>query len=133
MLKQTSLLLLLGVYFLSSCKEERSCMPSKGLQGQWIWIKSVGGIGGWTETPESEGYSQKLVIDDYYYQEYRDGSLTLSSQYDSGISDVPLFGTEERTYITVDSIGQRAFVLNGNELQIIDACFDCFTHYYRLN
>ncbi|MBN8680442.1 MAG: hypothetical protein J0M29_19610 [Chitinophagales bacterium] len=133
MLKQTSLLLLLGVYFLSSCKEERSCMPSKGLQGQWIWIKSVGGIGGWTETPESEGYSQKLVIDDYYYQEYRDGSLTLSSQYDSGISDVPLFGTEERTYITVDSIGQRAFVLNGNELQIIDACFDCFTHYYRRN
>lgn len=49
------LLLILGLFFLSNCQRDSSTItPSENakLVGNWRLTKSVGGLGGWTVTPQ---------------------------------------------------------------------------------
>lgn len=112
-----------------SCRKETGC--TTGLNGEWIWTASYGGLGGWTLTPESEMATQKLVIDDFFFREYLNDSLVFESEYDLGISEEPLLGTEERAYIEFGSGGIRAIIIGASELELIEQCFDCFSHQYR--
>lgn len=120
-------ILLSGVF---ACKKEH-CNPTKGITGEWIWVESVGGIGGWTETPETGMLTRKLKIDDFFFRSYVNDSLVLETQYDLGISDHVLLGTEERTFIRFASGEEQAIIIGTKELELIDQCYDCFYHKYR--
>jgi len=114
------------------CDKETDCPESNsGLKGEWTWEESVGGIGGWTLTPESQNLTKKLVIDDATFSEFVNDSLIFKSTYTLGISEGELLGTTEKTYIRYDSGNQQAILINGSELELIDQCYDCYSHRYR--
>lgn len=126
-------LMILTSITMGSCKKDDECIKGVGINGEWIWIESVGGFGGWTWTPETENVTKKLIIDDFIYREFINDSLVLETEYELGISDETLLGTEERTFIRFESGGEQAIIISDSELKLIEQCFDCFNHRYRRN
>ena len=54
----------------------------RGLIGDWEWVKSVGGIGGNTITPESVGYTKTIHFpNDSVYVEDRNDTTILETKY----------------------------------------------------
>jgi hypothetical protein len=119
------------VLMLAGCSKDEDCAQRNDLKGEWIWVESVGGIGGWTLTPESQNVTKKLVIDDATFSEFVNDSLIFKSTYTLGISEKVLIGTTEKTYIRYESGNQQAILINGSELELIDQCYDCYFHKYR--
>lgn len=63
------------------------------LGGEWRWLASQGGIGGWLRTPESEGYTVVLRYDDVgNVRALRNDSLVDVSRY---LAVAPPNGTKE--------------------------------------
>lgn len=116
---------------LASCQKETNCEPPVGINGEWIWVESNGGLSGSTFTPETEGFTRRLAIDDFFFREYVNDSLAFESEYDLKISTETLLGTEEKTYIEYANGGAQAILIGATELTLIDQCFDCFFHIYR--
>jgi hypothetical protein len=116
---------------ISCSKDDNETCTFKGFQGTWIWDKSVGGIGGWTDTPQSTGKTKKVVIDDLNFKWYENDQLVKNLQYDYNISDKPIFGTEEKTYVTLNDSTQYSVELKGDSLVLIDWCFDCYYHHFH--
>lgn len=124
------LTLVFGMFLLlAACRKERACEPSSGIQGEWIWTQSVGGIGGWTLTPDSEMMTRMLKIDEFYYEEYANDSLIQRVEYDLDISDEDFFGTNQ--YLVLETGTTYAVKAEGSTLELYELCFDCFTHYYK--
>ncbi len=121
---------LFGLCFLGlsgvSCHDD--CEKIGCIVGEWTWVESVGGFGGWTITPESEMMTERLHIDDFIFQEYRNDTLAFESEYDIGVSTKSLIGTPERTYIEFKSGGRLAITAERSELELFDQCFDCYVH-----
>ena len=118
------------VLMVAGCSKEEDCSQSNDLKGEWIWVESVGGIGGWTLTPESQNVTKKLVIDDATFSEFLNDSLIFKSTYTFGISEKALIGTTEKTYIRYESGNQQAILIKGSELELIDQCYDCYSNRY---
>lgn len=118
------------VLMVAGCSKEDDCSQSNDLKGEWIWVESVGGIGGWTLTPESQNVTKKLVIDDATFSEFVNDSLIFKSTYTLGISEKALIGTTEKTYIRYESGNQQAILIKGSELELIDQCYDCYSNRY---
>lgn len=113
------------------CDKETHCPESNnGLKGEWTWVESMGGIGGWTLTPESQNVTIKLVIDEETFSEFVNDSIIFKSTYTLGISEGELIGTTEKTYIQYEPRNQQAILINGSELELIDQCYDCYSHRY---
>ncbi len=119
------------VLMVAGCSKEDDCSQSNDLKGEWIWVESVGGIGGWTLTPESQNVTKKLVIDDATFSEFVNDSLIFKSTYTLGISEKVLIGTTEKTFIQFETGNQKAILINGADLELIDQCYDCYSHRYR--
>lgn len=119
------------VLMVAGCSKEDDCSQSNDLKGKWIWVESVGGIGGWTLTPESQNVTKKLVIDDATFSEFLNDSLIFKSTYTLGISEKVLIGTTEKTFIQFETGNQKAILINGADLELIDQCYDCYSHRYR--
>ena len=129
-MKNYILLLLMGALMLTimSC-HDGDCPKAIGINGEWVWVKSIGGIGGSTLNPDSEGIEQSLFIDDFVYQKYIDDSLVFESAYDLEIRPDSSFGTN--TFILFDTGGERAVEIKDSEFVEHELCFDCFSHYYK--
>lgn len=119
------------VLMVAGCSKEEDCSQGNDLKGEWIWVESVGGIGGWTLTPESQNVTKKLVIDDATFSEFLNDSLIFKSTYTLGISEKVLIGTTEKTFIQFETGNQKAILINGADLELIDQCYDCYSHRYR--
>ncbi len=83
-----TLMLVLAFIFVavigSNCAKESSPTASgeETYLGTWRWVHTYGGIGGWTDTPESVGYSQTLILaGSRVYQMYRDDLLWRNGLY----------------------------------------------------
>jgi hypothetical protein len=51
------------VFFFISCSDSSSpTKPEPTIIGKWKWVQTMGGIGGWTYTPATEGYTATLLI-----------------------------------------------------------------------
>jgi hypothetical protein len=127
--KQALALVLGGFLVLAACRKETACEQPTGIQGEWIWTKSVGGFGGWTLTPESEMMTQTLKIDDLFYEEYVNDSLILRVEYDLDARNEDFFGTNQ--YLVLECGTEYAFKVSDSTLELYELCFDCFTHYYE--
>ena len=117
-------------FLLASCKKE-DCTPQAGLHGTWEWEQSVGGIGGWTLTPDSEGYTQKIVIDDIYYAAYQNDSLLFKRQYQTGIDNDLMIGLLDSTYIEVEGYFLMSYHIEDQTLTMAEQCYDCYIHTYK--
>lgn len=130
MKNKQALALALGTFLvLAACRKETACEQPTGIQGEWVWKKSVGGFGGWTLTPESEMMTQTLKIDDIFYEEYINDSLILRVEYDLDIRDEVFFGTNQ--YLVLETGTEFAAKVEDQKLELYELCFDCFTHYYE--
>jgi hypothetical protein len=128
-MKHTIILLttLIVILSLTSCDKDY-CKPT-GFQGEWEWIESTGGFGGWTITPETLMTTKTLKIDEFIFSEYQNDSLIFESQYDLFTRPDSAWGTNK--YIRYENGGEEAVLLNGSDLQLIELCHDCFSHLYK--
>ena len=102
-----------------------------GINGKWNWTKSIGGIGGWTETPESEGYTRYIVFDNFYYSEFQNDSKLFERQYDLEIRPDTFLGLN--TYLVLESGVEYTFDLMKDTLVLTEVCFDCYQLKYVRN
>lgn len=129
-IKAYSLIIFIAV--LISCQND-DCFKAIGINGEWIWVESVGGIGGNTFTPKSENVFKKLIIDDFTFQEYVDNKLEFEGGYNLLISKDSTSWKYGRTFILFDSGLEKEIIIEKNELEIIDLCFDCYHSKYKRN
>jgi len=125
-----------------SCDKENDVRISLPIQGEWVWVESVGGDAGETFTPENTIKTSKLIIDDFILQEFINDSLVLETEYELGISSETFFGTKGRTTIKFASAGSRQtlppgldrgtleIVVEETELTLIEQCLHCYCHVY---
>ncbi len=114
---------------LTACHKNNGCPAPEGLQGTWIWEKSVGGFGGWTITPDSTGTTRRLEIDDFFYREFENDSLVFESQYDLEIRPDSFLNTNR--YLRFSQWDERAVWYDASRLHVHERCADCFSHEYR--
>ena len=116
------LLIFLVIISFASC--DKDCVLTKGIEGEWVWTKSIGGIGGWTLTPNSEGINKKLIIDAYYYKEFENDSLIFEDQYD-------LVVRNSNTYIDFENGLSYLIDIENYKLELTEYLWtDGFTHFY---
>lgn len=111
------------------CMKDSDETNSKCIEGEWRWVESVGGIGGWTITPQTEGYEQTLKIEKNTYKEYINDSLVYTSDYTIGESSENQIGTESKNFIKIEK-GTLAFTCSDKQLNLFEQCFDCYIHSY---
>ena len=65
----------------SSCNKDK--LPaSTSIVGQWRWVKSVGGIGGFTTTPQSAGFTQRYQFnDDSTFRFFRKDTVAMQGKF----------------------------------------------------
>jgi len=111
-----------------SCQED--CVKPSGINGEWIWEKSVSTWG--TSTPENTGQQRKLRIDDYVYREIINDSLVFESQYDLIIRNDSCCG--DRIFIVFSPGYEEGIGISDSKLIRVETMyFDGFTHYYHRN
>ena len=111
---------------LTPCELE-SIKSDVAYEGTWLWIKSIGGFGGWTITPETEGYNIMLLINENSYTEFRNCTITHQMSYTIIIDS--LYGTYG--YLDLDPGGHLGVEVRGDSLQLIEPCCDGYDHYYK--
>ncbi len=116
------------VFLLTGCSL-LSTEESNRLTGSWDWLYSQGGFGGWTLTPESEGYSQQLTFfGNRFYVKTRNDTLFKQGTY--SLSKIEFDGKKRRA-ITFESKVNQAVVLQQNDtLRLFENCADCYLHVY---
>lgn len=112
----------------SSCVKDPDCSKPSGIYGEWEWVQSFGGFGGWKETPESAGYRLRLEIDDLHYRQYKNDSLIFESPYDLVMRPDSVWDTN--TYLEFETGGAQAYQIRADTLFLYDLCADCFDHTY---
>ena len=123
-------LLFLGL-FLFSCEKDQDCGIAQRIEGKWEWIQSVGGIGGWTLTPESEKKTMTLYLNDFKYKLFENDQLILEKPYQLIIQSG---AAGEPSYVLQLEFGNLIpyfrVQINRNRLILTEDCFDCFEHTY---
>jgi len=120
---------LLILFLAMSCQKDDDCNICNQLNGTWIWVESIGGIGGWTLTPETEKKTKKLIISNFNYLEYENDSLIFKSKYSFIIRPESFFDTHY--YIVFELAGELAVAIHGNKLELYENLwFDGFFHKY---
>jgi hypothetical protein len=107
--------------------------PPADLVGSWTWLSSTGGIGGITRTPETAGYTERIVFRaDGRFEEYRNDTLRAVAGY-SVARESTMFhpGTGEVIHYTDGRIAQELTRAGSDSLLLADRCIDCFFHVYR--
>ena len=67
-------------YSFTSCSKEGQ-HDSTNVIGEWRWTSSIGGIGGWTLTPKTEGFTKKLKFTDRDFLMFKNDTLIESTVY----------------------------------------------------
>ena len=74
--------LIIIIFIVAACRKENNETFNEKLNGKWIWVKSIGGFGGQTYTPQSTG--ETIIIEfmnDSIYKEYYNGNLSLNTTF----------------------------------------------------
>lgn len=111
--------IILSILFVSCSKD---CKEPTGINGEWIWTKSVGYFG--TYTPLDLGFNKKLIIDDFIFKQFENDSLIFESQYDLVIR-------EANTFIDFEHGLGYIIDIQGSKLELSEYLWtDGYTHYY---
>ncbi len=131
-----SKLFLLSILIISSlgctkdkCSQINHDISPIGIKGEWKWVQSVGGFGGWTLTPKTECESRTMVIGDSIYQEFWDCELVRGGNYRIISKELNVSG-DTLVEISSEDIRFQFAQYNTQELIMVDACVDCYRHFY---
>ncbi len=132
------LLIAFACIFITSCKddEENETPKLKTIVGEWIWVKSYGGIsGGDLQTPENTNSIREAIFkSDGTVIMTVNGDTTLKSTY-SIIRDKSIFESDSSNVLVIDKlltdISMRYAIMNVTDSLILaeDVC-DGYGHLY---
>lgn len=112
-----------------SCSKDNGEINT-GLEGEWNWIRSSGGLAGVTYTPENTGENRKLVISNDSIKYFTNSALVLKIKYE--IETVDLHNESREMIIREsDNIFRQFFEINQDDLILTDYCSDCFVNEYK--
>ncbi len=113
--------------FISCGEDDLHSFNPEQLQGKWNWVSSVGGIGGWTQTPESTGQDIQLEIQNGIFKQFTNGTLTLETTYTLEEAESIFTGeTEDMIFLSSEFQIQYSFILENDRLVLKEECYDCF-------
>jgi hypothetical protein len=100
------LLMLIALILCSASSCNKGKLPtSTSIMGQWRWVKSVGGIGGFTSSPQSSGFTQRYQFnDDSTFRFYRkdtvaaQGKFSIVRNYQYGNSTIDVLKTSNSSF-----------------------------------
>ena len=123
--KYLFLLLLIVCGF--GCSDHEDPINQKNISGNWIWVKSTGGIDGRTETPETTGKVIRLEISKHSVRYFVNNELTEERSYIFKTQQSILFGKPMEMILYENGSSQ---IIEGkqDELLLTEDCFDCFQH-----
>lgn len=115
---------------LTSCQKAEIEDARDELKGSWDWVQSSGGIGGWTLTPNSEGYSQRLEFTNKKVTKYRADTVQFDQSYSLSKDMSNITGEEELMINPGPGNIGSTLLLDGDTAYFLEECFDCFSHKY---
>lgn len=127
--------LLYFVFLLSliACGDTRSeddCFdPICVLLGEWEWTHTYGSIAGSTWTPDTEGLTRSLIIDDQIIKFLENGSVLEEFNYEVIESDTIISGSLW-TFIKYGN-NTRILELADSTMVFRDLCPDCYDDHYE--
>lgn len=123
------LLILLGLVLLTASCSIQSFPESsrEKLVGRWELIRSSGGISG--ETHEHQNEKIVLEITKDSIKNYKDGSLTSSSEYTLEKGET-IRSSEEVPLIKYSNGRKQSFEFSSGHLILYDECYDCYQYEY---
>ena len=119
------LFLLLAVCF--GCSDSDDSINQKNISGNWIWVKSTGGIDGRTETPATTGTTIRLEISKQSVRRFVNGELADEFTYVIKKQQSILFN-QPMEMILYENGSSQIIEGNQDELLLTEDCFDCFQH-----
>lgn len=122
--------ILISCLLFAGCQKERFPDTRARLEGNWEWVWSCGGIGGWSLTPTSEGYTQRLEFTEKKITKYRGDSVEFSIKYDLDKDTSSIMGNE--VFLIgpgPDRLGGK-LIFDVDSLFFFEECNDCFSHKY---
>ncbi|MDN3582147.1 hypothetical protein [Mucilaginibacter flavus] len=101
----------------SSCNKNGLPGPSSTqITGSWRWVKSVGGIGGFTLTPKTEGFNQTLAFaSDSTFKLYKNDAVQLSGKF-SITRNYKYTPTQNLDLIKINNQTAMAFIIRNDTL-----------------
>lgn len=126
-LQLTLALLVLAAVLLNGCSLNAERDP---MHGTWQWDRSVGGLAGWTLTPASEGYTQRLQLGPgHHFAFFRNDSLAAQGTFSvRSDGNAPVIRYETPSTWWFFAAGQYVDRNGPDTLFLHDRCADCFTH-----
>lgn len=122
------LALLISILISLSCNKDDTGLTV--IVGEWTWVKSVGGIGGWTRAPQTDKVKKHLVIDYFTFKEFENDILVFKSHFELQIRPDTFYETNR--YIVFDHGREYAVEFGRDELILYENMwFDGFNHYYQ--
>jgi hypothetical protein len=128
-----SAILVISIFLLASAgcgKKSVRSEFSHRIIGKWNWVESVGGIGGWRLTPDSEGYTKKHVfLPDFTFLGYRNDTLTVAAKYT--IREKVVWGKDTAEVLQIEGQMEQVIGFRGNDtLELVDHAYDGFNHLF---
>lgn len=128
MKKLFTLIFLFGL--VTACDTDDIAPVNERIAGEWVWIQSVGGIDGRTETPQSTQNEVYIVITENVLKKYENGNLDSQRTF-SIVRGNSIYSEGEKDLLNfVDGGTTQSVEVIGNRLFLRDECLDCFQHEY---
>ena len=128
---RTLLAALPAAFLLASCS---LIGPDGGdeLTGSWRWLHSSGGLGGGTVSPDTPGYSERLLHfqPNDRFEMYRADTLFRSGRYYLGRDENGRV-IHYRTGAVPEMLPQHIEFSENGDLVLTDLCYDCYVSVYR--
>jgi hypothetical protein len=127
-------ILFLILLFTLSCHKTKEYDPTspQNLIGDWMWIKSTGGIAGMTYTPESTGETRKISFSaNWIFKTYIDGVLTFEEPFKTDSRSLDNSGIVYQVILLNENPFQSYRFSSPDSLILNDFMADGFTGFYK--
>lgn len=112
------ILVILTSFTLISCHKDDPISTS--IIGEWVWIQSYT-PGGIPITPQTEGYTFSMIIDDNYITEYKNDTFNVKTKYSLEKKENSM--QEIKDFIIYENGYDVEVQIVGKELEITDEHF----------
>lgn len=132
MKKSFFIIILISILSLS-CSVESSVgdLNSNSIIGTWTWQKSVGGIAGSTETPESTGIQKKIVFTSEGKVMVYNNNVEITNTTYEIKKGTSIFDEKERSLIVFDGMTYVVQFIDAHNLTIADNFADGYSSDYK--
>lgn len=132
MKKSFFIIILISILSLS-CSVESSVgdLNSNSVIGTWTWQKSVGGIAGSTETPESTGIQKKIVFTNEGKVMVYNNNVEITNTTYEIKKGTSIFDEKERSLIVFDGMTYVVQFIDAHNLTIADNFADGYSSDYK--